>query len=687
MLGSRKFFATAFPAILGLGLLSCGGDSGGSGSETINPPPCEEPDCGEPIVEIELVVASPDRCANTDQRHCLLPFPNDTFTVEDETMDSGKRLNLVRESMMQNAAGVYVETEFINGNDGWSPGAAAVAHIPGLDLDASEIPPLTDLARSLDSDATTILLDATTGKRIPHWGELDQNVENEEDRLFFIRPAVNLPYGHRIIVAIRALVDTSGAPIGAGDVFRAYRDGLISDVTEVEAQRARYEGIFADLQEAGVAREELYLAWDFTVASVRNMTERLLHIRDDSFADLGDAAPQFAVDEVEEPLDDKTLRRINGTFEVPHYLTKDGLTGGQFVFGENGLPERQGTYTASFRCIVPRAAFAENGAAIPARPSLYGHGLLGSEREVSAGNVRDMANEHNFVFCATRWLGMAEEDVPTAIALLQDLSNMNVHADRLQQGVLAYLYLGRLLIHQDGFGSDPAFQGLGESVIDTSELYYDGNSQGGIMGGVLTAVAQDFTKAVLGVTGMNYSLLLQRSVDWDAYRSIYEPSYEKPLEAALGILIMQLLWDRGEANAYAAHMTDDPLPNTPAHKVLMHVAFGDHQVTPTSAEIKARTVGAKIHRPIVTVGRLPAVEPGWGIDSIPAYPYEGSAIVFWDSGSPTPPMTNVPPRDGRDPHGDPRNDVDVRRQKASFLSPASIVINVCPEGPCLSSPG
>ena len=679
-------FATAGAIILGMGLLSCGGDSGKSGGEPIDPAPCTGPDCGAPVVEIELVVDHPERCANTDQRHCLLPFPNDTLTIEDVSMDTGRRLNLVRESMIQNASGVHVASEFMNGNDGWSPGAAAATHIPNLDLEASRIPPLIDLARSLDADATTILLDATTGERIPHWGELDQNVESDADRLFFLRPAINLSYGHRIIVAIRTPVDSGGVAIPAGDVFRSYRDDLISNVPEVEEQRARYEEIFAELELAGVPREELYLAWDFTVASRRNMTERMLHIRDDSFADLGDAAPQFSVEEVEEPVDDRTLRRISGTFEVPHYLTKNGETGGEFVFGEDGLPEQQGTYTARFRCIIPRSAFDETGAAVPARPSLYGHGLLGSEREVSAGNVRDMANEHNFVFCATRWLGMAEEDVPTAVALLQDLSNINAHADRLQQGVLAYLFLGRLLIHPDGFGSDPAFQGLGQSVIDTRELYYDGNSQGGIMGGVLMAVAQDFTKGVLGVTGMNYSLLLQRSVDWDGYRAIYEPSYEEPLEAALGLLLIQLLWDRGEANAYAAHMTDDPLPNTPSHKVLLHVAFGDHQVAPASAEIEARTVGAKMHRPMVLDGRLPDVEPGWGIETIPEYPYEGSAIIFLDSGSPTPPTVNLPPREGRDSHEDPRHDVDVRRQKAAFLAPDSVVIDVCEGSACVISP-
>ena len=65
-----------------------------------------------------------------------------------------------------------------------------------------------------------------------------------------------------------------------------------------------------------------------------------------------------------------------------------------------------------------------------------------------------------------------------------------------------------------GLGTDPAFQNdAGESVIDTRRLFYDGNSQGGIIGGALAAVGVDHDRAVLGVPGMNYSTLLRRSVD------------------------------------------------------------------------------------------------------------------------------------------------------------------------------
>ena len=48
------------------------------------------------------------------------------------------------------------------------------------------------------------------------------------------------------------------------------------------------ERIFRDLRRADIPRRNLYLAWDFTVGSERNLTGRMTAIRDDAFARLGD---------------------------------------------------------------------------------------------------------------------------------------------------------------------------------------------------------------------------------------------------------------------------------------------------------------------------------------------------------------------------------------------------------------
>jgi hypothetical protein len=149
--------------------------------------------------------------------------------------------------------------------------------------------------------------------------------------------------------------------------------------------------------------------------------------------------------------------------------------------------------------------------------------------------------------------------------------------------------------------------------------------------------------------------------------------------------VIQLLWDRGEADGYAQHITSDALPNTPTHNVLMHVAFGDHQVSDTTAEVEARTIGARGYRPVLDAGRSP-----WPrlqlIPSIGAFPFGGSAIVIWDSGTPAPPITNTPNRGGDDPHSHPRSTAAARVQKSEFLKIDGRVVDVCGGAPCHSTP-
>jgi hypothetical protein len=441
--------------------------------------------------------------------------------------------------------------------------------------------------------------------------------------------------------------------------------------------------LFDDLVAAGVSRQDLVLAFEFTVASERNLSERLLHLRDDAFAQLGAAAPAFSVTSIEEPTveaDPDIARRVEGTIEVPLYLTGDGAAGQGFNWGPDGLPVRNGAYTAHWSCRVPRTA----SAADPARLSLYGHGLLGDRGEVNAGNVRDFASEHNVVFCATDWIGMAEEDVPNVVAILKDFSGFHSLADRVQQGILNTLFLGRLMKHPDGLASNVAFQDGGSPLIDTASLFYDGNSQGGIIGGAATAVAQDWTRAVLGVPGMNYSTLLKRSADWPQFALVMGTWYPSRFDQTLILAAGQAQWDRAEANGYAHHMTDDPYPGTPEHQVLLHVAFADHQVSMFAADVEARTIGALLYRPALADGRHPATVPLWGLEAIPTgAPYTGSAIVYWDSGTPAPPLTNKAPTGGDDPHEHPRRQATARQQKSAFFDGA--FLDVCGAAPCTAS--
>ena len=99
---------------------------------------------------------------------------------------------------------------------------------------------------------------------------------------------------------------------------------------------------------------------------------------------------------------------------------------------------------------------------------MYGHGLFGDYTEVHTRDVRTLGNDHGVMTCATDFIGMSEDDVgPVAIPALRDLSNFKPLADRLQQGFLDFLYLGRAMIHPDGFASNPAFRFNGNTGAST----------------------------------------------------------------------------------------------------------------------------------------------------------------------------------------------------------------------------
>jgi hypothetical protein len=623
---------------------------------------------------------------------CLLPFPNDWFTKKDPDTPTGLRLALRRAAMPANKDGVHIDPTDWNRADGFSPGQQITVRIPGLDtqraFDRSRIVPITDLARYKDGNQPVVLIDARTGKRQIIWAELDSSAPRAR-RALLIRPAKNLLEGHRYVVALRRLRTAGGRLIKPSRSFRALRDPRRALPNRLRARGKSMRRVYRALAKARIPRGNLVLAWAFTVASRQSTAGPMLHIRDEAFAQLGDRnladlkvqgrSPAYTItkDELTGPEEPDIARVVEGTVTVPCYLENDGCAVGRgFHRGADGLPEQRpgNTMAAFFRCVIPRDLPAGGGRAL-----IYGHGLLGSpldSGDFAHSQLRTLAHERGFTVCGTYWSGLSAanggEDTAQAAAAIQDLSRFGAITDRLQQGMLNYLYLGRAMVAADGLRANPAFAGAFDA---TQRLFYDGNSQGGIEGGALTAVAPDFDRAVLGVPGMNYSTLLQRSVDFDPFRAILDVSYTDALDRSLIYSLLSNLWDRGEANGYAQHMTGRPLPNTPAHAVMLHVALGDHQVAPVTAEVEARTIGARVW-PKLDPGRSSDRRPFYAIPRLSQFPYAGSSLVVFDSGpltaaipqgTPPAPTTNTPPREGQDPHEFPRRTAEAREMKDQFL--------------------
>ena len=631
--------------------------------------PCSDP------VDLGIDLSAQASCDPLVPERCILPLPNDYYTVPDATTRTRRRIAFTTDNVPKNVGGTPMDVVELATLDGFSPGSALLLWMPTVDLVQSGAPSLTDIGRSLEDDSPIVVVDTRSGKRWPLWAELDQN-SPADNRALIVRPAMNFLEGHRYVVAIRHMVDGGGLPLAPSPAFAAYRDLTCTTDVTFESRRPHMESLFKTLGRAGIARTDLQLAWDFTIASGQAIAGRMLAIRDDAFAALGGRAPVFTITSVQENPATEFRRRIKGTFEVPLYMTGGGAPGQRLALDASGRPVRQASpFVATFTCNLPQNPGG------PARMSLYGHGLLGDQTEVNGSLVRQMSATYNVAYCATDFIGMAEEDVFNAATILQDLSKFPTLADRLQQGFLNNLFLGRLMRHADGFASDPAFQLNGAPLLDTDELYYDGNSQGAILGGALCAVAKDFRRCVLGEAGMNYSTLLHRSVDFDVYKLFLDNGYPDPFVQLVSFNLIQMLWDRGETNGYAQHLNRSRYAHTPRHRVLLLGAVGDHQVSEFALQVEARTIGAAGHVPYVAPDRDRG-EHGFGIPPIPSYPYTRSAYFLWDTGSPLSPLDNTPPRAGHDPHDDTPKIPAVQALKDAFMRRDGAVIDVCAGAPC-----
>jgi hypothetical protein len=697
---------------------------------------------------------NPTGCDSTDTTACMLTFPNDLYTKANPATPTGRQIDFNVLAMPRNRAGKPIDPTDWNRADGFSPGSEIITKIPGLDtnaeLDALNAPRIWDPERSLDADSPIQVIDADTGQRQMVWAELDHSIDAlgaaDTDRVLIIRPAKNLLEGHRYIVVL-ALGDKYKA---ASPVFDNYRDGTaVSETNPLQQQfdeqrrahftNARHTGILDELDGLGFDRKSLTQAWDFTVASVHSLAGRMLAIRNDAFHQLGDdnladmkvqgKAPTFTLQRIIDytcaerqgtPLDNDAIvvdggcpggrstrpadegtgsgdiaYDVKGTMDVPCYLSTPGCAPAhsQFVLdpssGLPGTPEQipGNVMKVDFECRIPQVALDHPG---ESRPSLYGHGLFGSYDELGQDQINWMASENNVTYCGTKWEGMAEDDIPNVATVLLDVSSFNTLADRVQQGMLNFLYLGRLMIHPDGLCSQAAFNSKGQCILDTRRLYYDGNSQGGIVGGALTAVAPDFNRSTLGVLGMNYSTLLTRSTDFGTGADAPSPTPDDPTngveyaypvyqaypqfnERQLLFSLMQMLWDRAEPDGYAQHMTDHPYADTPQHEVLLMSGYGDHQVSNVAAETEARTIGAKMIASDLRPWRPWEIQPFPGIPQLDRsqFPLQNASLfTIWDGGSRPSPLDNVAQSNkvDDDPHEWVRRTLAGREMKAAFLN-------------------
>ncbi|KAL5466810.1 hypothetical protein EMCRGX_G030960 [Ephydatia muelleri] len=633
---------------------------------------------------ILLILAFFDRsesrgpCDPLVPEYCILPFPSSFYTIPAETT-TGLQVNFSIDTFPTDVLGRRTDPAEWNTFDGFSPFPSILAYF--VDLNDSNLPPHWDISRSLLDTSPTVLLNAKTGQLLPHFAELD-NAANQPEKALMIWPSQRLEDDVTYIVALRFLLNGAG-PVEPSYAFQSLRDNVSTSNPDIEYRREEFEAMFATLQNAGIARNSLQLAWNFHTASFECLTKRLLFARDDSFERVGDAGPDYTLSQVNDSFSENIFRFIRGYMQVPYY-TSTPFPGAHLILDSNGLPVYQGQATAMFTVLVPWSV--ANGSISQARIVQYGHGLFGTQDEVMDGYLQEQANEHGYLLAACDWWGMAQEDLVAIVPMLSyNISNFRIIPDRLTQGVVNALLLMKML--KGKLAKDPNLTFDGRAIINPELANFYGNSLGGIMGEVYMASTTDVINGVLGVTGGPFGLLLPRSEDFLPYAVGFHVLFDETVEYISIIALANMIWSRLEPNAYMASITQNPLPGTPTHTVLYQYGLGDAQVNLLGLYSVARSAGAVMFESNVreqfylSDGEI-VTESLFGFSFIPdnATVTKGAVAVGFSCGAPPEPTDNIPPNKDFDTHNGPRETKSAQDQMYLFFEYGEIH-NLC-AGPC-----
>ncbi len=590
---------------------------------------------------------TPQECNPLGGTSCITPWPSALYEVDDATTISGKRLAIPVGALPTNIDDITIDPELFDNLDGFSSAAPMVTAF-STGVDGSNLVPYANLAASVTDASPTVIVDMSTGELVEHWAELDASAADTPDKqALYIRPSKLLKGSTRYAVAIKkTLKAKDGGELPIPEGFQAILDDEPTSHVLLEAARSRYTDIFAALEAHGIQRTDLVTAWDFTTASRESIRADLVNARDTALAMIGTngANLTFTIDNDEVPSDARFARRIDGTYDVPLFLTNNGIASGSSRLQRDaeGKPMATGMYRVPFTALVPQCAMT---ATDPVPMMIYGHGLLGKAiDQVSSGGAKNAAAGVCAVVLGTDMRGMSEQDVPNVALSLNDANNGRSIFDVLVQGMVNHVVLVQLA--RGAFTTDVFTKTAnGPSLVDPDKFYYYGISQGGIMGTTVCAIDPVIEKCVLQVGAINYSILLERSHDWETYSTILRGAYPDPLDQVLIINLMQTQWDRTEPTGVADVIVGDGFPGTPKKHVFMQFGIGDVEVSNLGSEYQARTMGI----PVITPS--PYIPQGLvGTDQ----PVE-SGVVIYDFGvGDTIPTTNTPPPEN-DVHSNLRN--------------------------------
>lgn len=613
----------------------------------------------------------PDGCNPVAWEHdCVFPYPSDVFLENGAVGLTGEAQFKVRDQPVDFFAA--------SPTDGFSVHPGIVARIRGGFDDTGLIFHDGDIDATLAPGSTTVLLDAASGQPIPHFAEAFKGNQDPNLSYLGIRPLVRLEPSHRYIVAIQTLRSKQGDELHPPAGFGAIKAGSQVRHPALRALQTRYDAdIFEPLEAFGVAREELYLAWDFTVRSETDLTADVLSVRTQTLAHLDANGPNLKVssvhtgDEIPPAARPYLSRVVRGTITVPLFVSTPDA-GATLTRDASARPVAAATAEVPFVATIPNSVMDQADTAGPARVIQFGHGIFGERDEIVSEVQAEFADQKRFVLVAVDWWGMSRADRDVVVAnIVQAPDAIYSFTQRLVQAMANQLVLTRAI--RTALDAQDAFRVDNLPLVDRDSVFFMGISMGHILGGVYAALASDISRFVLHVGGGSFGFIQTRSEAFQALeiilRGVFGPEQGQRLTA-----VSSTFFDAIDPIAWAPFVRAAPLAGSPAKDVLMHAGVGDVAVPNLATHLHARALGLPLLEP--------AVREIYGLQPVAT---ATSAFMEVDFGIGDPTRYWMAPEAANPVHDSTRRVPAVRDQIDAFMRNDGQVVQPC-GGPCTASP-
>jgi hypothetical protein len=611
---------------------------------------------GDPEPEI------PAECNPFGTTGCVLPWPSSTYLREDTTSPTGYRLDLPLGALPPNIDDIEIDPAWINKRTGFSPMSQILLTFPG-GVDDSNLVFLDDIAASVTDASPTVIVDMSTGQRVEHFAEVDVNeIENLDEQILYLRPAVRLAGNTRYAVAIRKSLVGRNGPLPISPAFQAMLEDRPSGHAGLDRARAGYPAMFAALETAGISRDDLVVAFDFLTADDDALIEDPLAARDAAMAVVGDAeAVTYTLGEDDPEPGPGIARVVRFEYVTPQIADPDG-TG--FHRDATGKVTVMGETIAAGSIVIPTCATTANRAAI----AIYGHGFFGGLDEATGAYIREFAATTCTVVIGGVWRGMSQDEVPDALLGLADLNDIPGFGDRIWQGMVDYMTLVKLA--KGKLAREVLVDGV-QPIVDTDRTFFLGNSMGSILGSTLFAYDPTLERAVLGVGGANWAVMFERSNNWAVYGLPLKGSYRGVMNSVILQQVVEMGLEHTDSGSVAQRLLSGGVPGTPPKQWLLHMSAGDCAVPNLASEYQARSIGLPLLGPSVKTPH--GFTPTEG-------PLANAFVIMDEQPSPLPPITNELFDFDNEAHENLRRRSATLQQIQRFVETGEIV-NFC-TGPC-----